>query len=202
MRIGQIKYWQAILLIFGGALALFIALLVFRDKNNFSLSYSENHLSSIQSPVSSCKIKKRIEIVNGNSMSPFIKNGEKVVALFGYYQCYSIERGDVVALHYSGDKNPLIKFIKGLPGDRLYLKQANGGWHIVVNGKTLKNSEGSPYLIFGKGYKMLSLYEKGYKGVIPPHSYLVLGNSPAGSLDSTRFGLIDKSDILAKVVKQ
>jgi type IV secretory pathway protease TraF len=46
---------------------------------------------------------------------------------------------------------------------------------------------------------MLSLYEKDYKGVIPENAYLLLGNLIFGSLDSTHFGLIDKSGIVAKV---
>jgi type IV secretory pathway protease TraF len=46
---------------------------------------------------------------------------------------------------------------------------------------------------------MLSLYEKDYKGVIPKNAYLLLGNRISGSVDSTTFGLVEKSDIIAKV---
>ncbi|MFA5442008.1 MAG: S26 family signal peptidase [Candidatus Paceibacterota bacterium] len=70
---------------------------------------------------------------------------------------------------------------------------------MIVNNKIVKNSEGKPYLISGNAYKMLSLYEKDYKGVIPENAYLLLGNLIFGSLDSTHFGLIDKSGIVAKV---
>jgi len=48
---------------------------------------------------------------------------------------------------------------------------------------------------------MLSLYERDYKGVIPKNAYLILGNLVEGSLDSSRFGLVGKSDFLGKVVK-
>jgi len=46
---------------------------------------------------------------------------------------------------------------------------------------------------------MLSLYERDYKGVIPENAYLLLGNRASGSVDSTTFGLVDKSGIVAKV---
>ena len=73
------------------------------------------------------------------------------------------------------------------------------GWQILVNGKVLKNSEGKAYLLNEQRKKILSLYEKDYNGVIPENAYLVLGNLPEGSMDSTRFGLIGKSSIIAKV---
>jgi len=38
-----------------------------------------------------------------------------------------------------------------------------------------------------------------YKGVIPENTYLLLGNRVSGSVDSTTFGLVDKSGIVAKV---
>jgi type IV secretory pathway protease TraF len=46
---------------------------------------------------------------------------------------------------------------------------------------------------------MLSLYEDDCSEGIPQNTYLILGNLTSGSLDSSRFGLIDKSDILGKV---
>jgi hypothetical protein len=50
-----------------------------------------------------------------------------------------------------------------------------------------------------QGYRLLSLYEKDYKGIIPEDAYLILGNLPQGSLDSSHFGLVGKKDILGKV---
>lgn len=69
---------------------------------------------------------------------------------------------------------------------------------VSVSGETLKNSQSEPYLLGEGGYRILSLYERDYKGIIPPDTYLILGNLASGSLDSTRFGLVGKSDILGK----
>lgn len=146
-----------------------------------------------------CLITVEERIVQGTSFSPFIEPGTKIKALFGYYNCHDIKRGDIVLFNYPGFKNPLLKVVKGIPGDKFELKETSGGWNIVINGKIIKNFENKAYLISGNRYKMLSLYEKDYKGVIPENAYLLLSDQIFGSLDSTRFGLVDKSGIIAKV---
>jgi signal peptidase I len=141
-------------------------------------------------------------IVRGTSLSPLIMPSEEVKIFRGYYRDHPIERGDIVLVNYSGNKNPLIKIVKGLPQDRFALQKDDNetGWNILINNKVIKNSENKDYVNYGKKNKMLALYVKDYNGVIPENAYLVLGNVPAGSLDSTRFGLIDKAGIIAKVL--
>ncbi|MDE2144813.1 MAG: signal peptidase I [Patescibacteria group bacterium] len=154
---------------------------------------TSNSVSSIDCPTS---IKP--ETVSGDSLTPFINNGTEVTAIYGYYACHEVTRGDVILYDYSGDKNPLIKIVYGIPGDSFSVREINGGWNIVINGGVLKNKENTPYLIDNSGTRMINLYVDSYKGVIPPDSYLILGDNPNGSLDSTAFGLIAKSNILAK----
>ncbi len=146
-----------------------------------------------------CVFSIEERIVRGNSLDPLIKHGQTIKALFGYYDCNKIKRGDVVLFDFAGNKNFVIKIIKGISGDNFELRKSEGGWNIIINNKIIKNSENKPYLIFGNAYKMLSLYEKDYKGVIPENAYLLLGNQVSGSVDSTRFGLVHKSGIVAKV---
>ena len=146
-----------------------------------------------------CPIQIKTEIVHGSSMEPLIERGKEIKALFGYYDCHSIKRNDIVLVNYSGNENFLIKIVKAVPGDEFHLQKAENGWCIVINGKILKNSEGVPYLLSKRRKKMLSLYENDYQGIIPEGAYLVLGNIPSGSVDSTKFGLIGKSAIIAEV---
>ena len=138
-------------------------------------------------------------IVRGNSLAPFMIAGQEVKVWHGYYRSHPVERDDVVLVDYAGNENHLIKIVKGVTGDRLTLQEADAGkgWNILINGKVLANSEGIDYVITGKRRKMISLYA----GVISENVYLVLGNVPSGSLDSTRFGLIDKIQIIARVEK-
>ena len=141
-------------------------------------------------------------IVRGTSLSPLIRPGEEVTILRGYYGDHPVQRGDIVLVNYSGNEAPLIKIVKGLPQDSFALQKCDNGagWHILINNKILNNSENKAYVNYDKRHKMLSLYIKDFNGVIPENAYLVLGNVPAGTLDSTRFGLIDKSAIIAKVM--
>ena len=145
-----------------------------------------------------CQVEVEERIVRGSSLDPLIKDGEIVKVLFGYYECNEIKREDIVLYSYAGDEAPLIKIVKGVPGDEFSLQQIDGGWHILINEEILKNSAGEPYLISGKRYEMLALYEKDYKGEIPAGAYLLLGNIPGGATDSTRFGLVSKGGIIGK----
>lgn len=147
-----------------------------------------------------CVTKIEDRLVRGNSLSGLIEPGQTVKILFGFYDCNEIEREDIVAYNYAGNSEPIIKIVKGISGDKFQLELAESGdRHILINGEILKNSQNQPYVLNEKGYRMLSLYEKDYKGIIPQNAYLILGNLSNGSLDSSRFGLIDKSDILGKV---
>ena len=187
-------------------LAILIVVLIFLNSERFSffnkepqISFRDQTVNTIDLKSQDCSIKIEEMTVRGSSLDPLIKPEQTIKALFGYYNCHEIERGDVVLFDYAGNKNPLIKVVKGIPGDKFELRETEGGWNIIVNNKYVKNFEGKPYLIFGNRYKMLALYERDYKGVIPENAYLLLSNQVAGSIDSTAFGLVDKSGIIAKV---
>lgn len=47
---------------------------------------------------------------------------------------------------------------------------------------------------------MIALYAHDDHGIIPPDSFLVMGENPAGTLDSTRFGLVARLAILGKLI--
>ena len=151
----------------------------------------------------SCIISNRPEEVLGSSMEPMIKNGQKIQALYGYYSCHDIKRNDIVLFHFTASKDPLIKRVVALPGDKFSLKQDSkqlSVWQIIVNGKVLTNSEGKPYSLTDKSKAMLALFEHDYKGVVPADAYMILGDQIGGTLDSTRYGLVAKSAIIAKAI--
>jgi signal peptidase I len=139
------------------------------------------------------------KIVRGESLSPLVNSGDTVKILSGYYDCHEVLREDIVAYDYKGNDVPIIKIVKGLPGDEFGLMKRGSGWNILINGQPLKNSEGKEYSIGQSGYNMISLYIGSYKGVIPKKAYLILGNITAGTTDSTAFGLVGLADILGKV---
>lgn len=146
-----------------------------------------------------CPLKIEKRVVRGNSLEPILKPGQEVKILQGYYECYPILRNDVVAFHHPAFEEPLIKIVKGIPGDKFELEKINGNWNILINNEILKNSQSQDYVLDENTYRILFLYETDYKGIIPEGAYLILGNQSCGTLDSTRFGLIHTSDILGKV---
>lgn len=185
----------SICLVFAG-FAVFAAFFIgdfFSERPKIVLSETERDVAQDKKDWD-CVFNIEERIVRGGSLEPLIRPGDTVKILFGYYNCHQINRGDIVIFRHAGNQTPIIKIVKGIPGDKLELKESNSGWNILINDQVLKNSEGQPYLISGNRYKMLSLYE----GVITDNAYLILGNLVSGSLDSTQFGLIDKSDILGR----
>ena len=158
------------------------------DKNLYPLGKPLNHQD--------CDILEENRIVNGDSLNGLINDKDEVTILFGYYKCNEIERNDIVIYRFAGNDNPVIKVVKAIPGDDFHLE--NG--RIFVNGVILRNSFGKEYQINSRAEQLLSLYEKEHSGKIPANAYLILGNNSNGSLDSTRFGLVGKSEILGKVL--
>lgn len=152
--------------------------------------------------VEDCQIVEEEKTVRGNSLEGFLADGASVKVLNNYYKCGEgeVSRDDVVLFSYAGNKDPLIKIVKAVPGDRFHLQRTAGGWNISINDQMLTNINGAMYLLDRERYEMLHLYEKDYGGIIPANSYLILGNLVEGTMDSTYFGLVDESNIIAKAV--
>jgi signal peptidase I len=147
-----------------------------------------------------CVSARTDEIVRGQSLSGVIEEGQTVKLLKNFYNCNPVQRGDIVAYNYSGRPEPIIKIIKGLPGDKFNLqKNEGGGYNILINGQVSSTSLNQPYQLSEGRQKMLELYIHDYNGVIPPDTYLIFGNIATGSLDSTRFGLVGKEGIIGKI---
>lgn len=159
-------------------------------------------LVQIASGARGCRIQREQMTVQGASMEGTFASGEKVLALYNYYECNDVERDDAVLFSFSGNPNPLLKVVRAIPGDRFELISKEQGAHILVNGQQLRNSEGRLYVLNEQRTRLLSLYVRDYKGVIPGGAYLILGNASSGSVDSTQFGLVPRSSITAKVISR
>ncbi len=150
-----------------------------------------------------CNIQKAEKTVRGSSMSPLIGDGETVQVFFNYYDCNEVKRDDIVLYDYAGNDVPLLKQVKGVPGDFFELKEKNGVWNIYINEKIVKNSEEKEYSFSKNRYNMLALYEKNYKEKgIPENTFLILGDSTNPVTDSSRFGFVGKNDIMGKAIKK
>ncbi len=141
--------------------------------------------------------------VAGGSMEPILSSGQTIRVQTAAYDSRPISRGDIILIEQPGDNGFLVKIIKAIPGDTLGLsEQPNNESQVVVNGEALTNSEGEPYLLPENKAAMIGLYVRDYAGVVPGGAYLVLGNRPGGSDDSTVFGLIDANRISGRVLTE
>ncbi len=150
---------------------------------------------------STCRTEKKIATVEGGSLHGIVEGGEQVKILQGYYTCHPIMREDIVEYEYAGGiQTSIIKIIKALPGDQWRVVSTEQDlYRIEVNGQVLRTSFGKPYEIDKSRASLLSSYAQGGHGVIPKGAYLILGNLPRGTTDSTAFGLVSGKDILGKV---
>ncbi|MDD5377208.1 MAG: signal peptidase I [Candidatus Gracilibacteria bacterium] len=147
-----------------------------------------------------CTVTQTTETVSGNSMMGLLENGQEITVLKGYYRCNEVKRNDTIIYPYAGNPIPIVKSVKALPGDRFGLKKDKTGlWNILVNDVILTTSNGTPYALSEPKSKMLALYADSYHGVIPADAYIILGNLPGGTMDSTQFGLVNRVDFIGKV---
>lgn len=143
--------------------------------------------------VKPCGTKDTV-IIKGQSLSPLIEQGTELTILWGYQKCGEIQRDDIVAYAFAGKNDPIIKIVKAVPGDAWYVTDKK----IFVNNEILSNSQDQAYYLSSKQENLLKHYAKSYP-VIPSVTFLLLGNGVTGNLDSRRFGLVSKDDILGKI---
>jgi|GEM_PF-3025381 signal peptidase I len=195
----------------GAALAL-VTLVVFR--NSFALqngrdelfsaaaasaaSAAATALPSASPQTANCTVREETVTVRGTSMEGILSDGERVTVLQNYYACHAVARGDIVDYDYGGPED-LVKSVMGVPGDTLAFQKSGSRWHILINGAPLVNAQGETYLVSDAADRMLALYVGDQGGIILADAYLVLGNNPAGSIDSTWFGLASAGDFKGKV---
>ncbi len=127
-------------------------------------------------------------VVEGSSMDPSLRQGERLIVSKLAYRFGRPERGDVIVFRYPVNRR--VRFVKrvvGLPGETVAIR--NG--RVLVNGRPLAEA----YLID------VTLGEFGPVRV-PPGRLFVLGDNRANSRDSRypEVGMISCRDVVGKAV--
>lgn len=150
-------------------------------------------------PAPSCPITTEPRTIRGSSMAGILEPAQEIIADFGWYACHPLERGELVLLSLPGRKDPLVKQAWVIPGDTFALRETPRGNELLVNGTALATPNGSTYAFQGKARDMLALYVRSFQGLMPKDTCFVFGTSSTGTWDSTRFGPVTQSQLLARV---
>ncbi len=152
-----------------------------------------NTLSTTSNPVTihdTCQTEIIESDVRWSSMVPMYQDGDMIQYSSGYYRCHDVARDDIVIFDTAG--RLIIKRVVWIPWDRWEYHSGT----VIMNNLPLKNTVWEIYHIESK---MLDMYARSYP-TIPNDTYMLLGNNPDGTLDSSKFWLIAKQDIVGKVV--
>jgi len=125
----------------------------------------------------------RIESI---SMQPTLYEGDFVMVNKLAYKIGSPERGDVIIFHYppDPDREPYIKRVIGLPGDRLQVQ--NGS--VYINGEPVQE----PYISAPPAYTG--------EWTIPEGTVFVLGDNRNHSSDSHNWGTVPIENVIGKAL--
>jgi signal peptidase I len=126
--------------------------------------------------------------VEGTSMMPSLEDQERIFVNKFVYRLEPISRGDIVVFRYPRDPSKsYIKRVIGVAGDRIRID----GGQVYVNDEALDEDYVPPAYADSRSYP---------ETVVPPHSYLVLGDHRSMSNDSRDFGPVDQNYIYGKAV--
>lgn len=133
-------------------------------------------------------------LVEGSSMDPTLKDGDRLFVNKTLQFIGDIEKGDIVIIDGKEENIRYVKRIIGFPGDLVSAEQGK----VYVNGKELKE----PYLTSNEeeaeqeGMPLTNDFEE---IEVPKGSYFVMGDNRRNSMDSRNgLGLIEENRILGK----
>ena len=152
--------------------------------------------------VNSCRenIKEETYKIGKSSLPGIVETGDEVKVFSNYCQSNDIKRGDIVLYRADLKSEPIIKIVKGIPGDKLGLQGDEKVWNLLINDETLTTSKGKTYEISNKDGEALITHLQKSMGIIPPGEYLLMGNTVEESDGGSFFGLVKISDIIGRVI--
>lgn len=149
---------------------------------------------------SSCSPHWQEYTVRGDSMSPLLFAGDVLEVDMNYYDCYRPHVGDIVVLAHPHRDVPLIKMVYAVAGDAIEFiaNTETSVYHLMVN-KQMARVGDRPFVFTRADTLKIQAYIDAYAGVVPADYALILGLNPAGSLDSTEYGLYHYESFLGRV---
>ena len=133
-------------------------------------------------------------------LTGIIEKHQEFMVLENYYECNPIQREDRVWFRYSPNLEPVVKIIRGLPGDyfEVLRDEEREVWHIRINGRFMMSGK-DKYYIDIPNEPPIKVYEKARKGKLRDGEYLILSTLSPGDSDSGYFGLVRKHSFVGRV---
>lgn len=129
--------------------------------------------------------------VPSGSMKPTIQIDDQLIVDKVSYHLHTPQRYDIVVLNPTAPllklnfHAKLIKRIVGLPGEQVQIKQGR----VYINQQPLQENYLATKMNYAWGPKM-----------VPPNSYLVLGDNRNNSYDSHRWGFVPRDRIIGRAI--
>ena len=133
-----------------------------------------------------------IDRVVGNSMYPYLNNGDWVI--YSRQLGSEISRNEVIVFDKYGEN--FVKRVTGLPGDTVEISQSGG--RVIVNHEEVQTN----YVILTKPGEEEMESRMSQPMTVMEGQYLVLGDNRGVSIDSrdSKIGTVPREDILGKVI--
>jgi len=126
--------------------------------------------------------------IDGDSMSPVLKAGERILISKLAARRGNFDRFDIVVFYKPDEpEKSLIKRIVGLPDEIIEIRQGE----VLINYKPLKEGENLRVAAAGEDFKPL---------LIPRGHYFLLGDNRPVSRDSRLFGPVPQKYIYGKAI--
>jgi signal peptidase I len=137
-----------------------------------------------------------IEVVWGGSMDPTFKTGERILVEKLSKHFIPYQRGEVVVLIPPSENKHYIKRIIGMPGDVIRILDCKV--YISKDGRKFVLQE--DYLYENMCTRPGNALEEGRAIKLEDDEFIVLGDNRTASVDSRSFGVVEKKEILGKVI--
>lgn len=127
-------------------------------------------------------------MVDGSSMEPTLKEGDKAITDGLFYKVFGVDRFDIVIVEHKSFDEKLVKRVIGLPGETIKYEKGT----LYVNGEKVEES------FISEEVKLQTKTRYGndtFEIKLGEDEYYVLGDNRGNSTDSRYFGAIKKSNI-------
>ena len=133
-------------------------------------------------------------IVKGTSMEPNLENNQILLLSKISYKLTDIKRFDIVVIQEDNDY--IIKRVIGLPGETLEYQDNK----LYINDEEIKDPYAKNKTTDFDVEDICEIRNDNCTMIIPEDKYIVLGDNRKVSADSRTKGLINKNEIIGKVV--